>query len=71
MKIEQVSLLTTVVIAFAALAALVLTGQAGIREDLRMSHAALQAGQTELRRDIKAMETALRREIKAMETALR
>ena len=35
MKTEHLTLLATVVIAFAALAALVLTGQAGLRQDLR------------------------------------
>lgn len=71
LKIEQLSLLATVVIAFAALAALVLTGQAGIRQDLRTSHATLLAGQVELRREIKSLETELRKEIKSVETELR
>ena len=71
LKIEQLSLLATVVIAFAAVAALVLTGQAGIRQDLRTSHATLLAGQVELRGDIKAVETGLRKEIKSVKTELR
>ena len=71
LKIDQLSLLATVVVAFAALAALVLTGQAGIRQDLRTSHATLLAGQVELRKEIKSVETELRKEIKAVETELR
>ncbi len=52
-KIEQLGILATVVVAFAALAALVLTGQAGIRHDLR-------ALQTELRTEMRAGQTELR-----------
>ena len=71
MKIEQLGLVATVVIAFAALAALVLTGQAGIRQDLRTSHATLLAGQVELRKEIKSLETELRKEINSLEIELR
>ena len=49
MKIEQFGMLATVVVAFAALAALVLTGQAGLREDLRAMQTDMRAGQAELR----------------------
>ena len=49
MRIDQLSLLATVVLAFTALSALVLTGQAGIREDMRALQAAMLAGQAELR----------------------
>ncbi|MDE0458205.1 MAG: hypothetical protein OXI15_13005 [Chromatiales bacterium] len=48
-KLDQLSLLVTMVLAFTALAALVLTGQAGIREDMRSLQAAMLAGQAELR----------------------
>ncbi len=71
LKIEHLSLMATVVIAFAALAALVFTGQAGIREDLRISLATLHAGQDELRRDIKAVETELRKDMRAGRAELR
>ena len=71
LKIEHLSLLAAVVIAFAALAALILTGQAGIREDLRASHAALLAGQVELRKDIRAVETELRKDMRAGQAELR
>ena len=71
LKIEQLSLLATVVIAFSALAALVLTGQAGIRQDLRAVQTDLLAGQAELRREIRTVETKLREEIRAVETTLR
>ena len=71
MKIEQLSLLATVVIAFAALAALVLTGQAGIRQDLRAFHATLSAGQIELRKDMEAGQAELRADLRAAEAELR
>ena len=54
-KIEQISLLATLVLAFAALAALVLTGQAGIRDDVRVLRIDMVAGQTELREDLRAL----------------
>ena len=60
MKIEQLSVLTMVVIAFAALAALVLTGQSGIRQALRAIQTDLLAGQAELRKDLRAVEAELR-----------
>ena len=71
LKIEQLSLLTTVVIAFAALAALVLTGQAGIRQDLRAFHATLLAGQVELRKDMRAGQAELRNDMRAGQAELR
>ena len=71
LKIEQLSLLTTVVIAFAALAALVLTGQAGIRQDLRAFHATLLAGQVELRKDMRAGQAELRKDMRAGQAELR
>ena len=62
MKIEQLSLPATVVIAFAALAALVLTGQAGLRQDLRALQADMRAGQAELR----AGQAELRDDLEAL-----
>lgn len=70
-KIEQISLLATLVLAFAALAALVLSGQAGIREDLRALRIDMVAGQTELREDLRATEAGLREELGATEAGLR
>ena len=49
MKVDQISLLATVAATFAALVVLVLTGQAGIREDSRALQAEMRAGQAELR----------------------
>ena len=55
LKIEQLSMLATVVVAFAALAALVLTGQAGLRQDLRALQTDVLAGQAELRKDMRVL----------------
>ena len=71
LKIEQLSMLATVVIAFAALAALVLTGQAGIQQDLRAIQTDMQAGQAELRKDIRAGQAELRKDIRAGQAELR
>ena len=71
LKIEQLSMLATVVVAFAALAALVLTGQAGIRQDLRAIQTDMQAGQAELRKDIRAGQAELRKDIRAGQAELR
>ena len=54
MKIEQLSLLATLALAFTALAALVPTGQAGIREDVRALQTDMLAGQAELRKEMRA-----------------
>ena len=54
MKIEQLSMLATVVVAFVALAALVLTGQAGIRQDLRAMQTDPLVGQAALREEMLA-----------------
>ncbi len=66
LKIEQLSVLATVVVAFAALAALVLTGQAGLRQDLRAmqadtlaAQAELRAGQIRIREDLAALGVRL------------
>ena len=66
MKTEHLTLLATVVIAFAALAALVLTGQAGLRQDLRAVQTAMLEGQAELRKDIRTGQVQLQ----AVETQL-
>ena len=71
LKIEQLGVLTTVVIAFAALAALVLTGQSGIRQDLRALRIEMLAGQAELRNDMLAGQAELRKDLRAVEAGLR
>ena len=71
LKIEQLGVLTTVVIAFAALAALVLTGQSGIRQDLRALRIEMLAGQAELRNDMLAGQAGLRKDLRAVEAGLR
>ena len=71
MKIEQLSMLATVVVAFAALAALVLTGQAGIRQDLRALQTDMLAGQAELREDMRAGQVELRKDMRAGQAELR
>ena len=71
MKIEQLSMLATVVVAFAALAALVLTGQAGIRQDLRALQTDMLAGQAELREDMLAGQAELREDMRAGQVELR
>ena len=77
MKFEQLSVLTTIVIAFAALAALILTGQAGIRQDLRALQTDLLAGQAELRKEmqagqaeLRAGQTEFRKDLKSLEVRL-
>ena len=60
MRTEQLSMLATVVVAFAALAALVLTGQAGIRQDVRALQTDMLAGQAELRNEMRAGQAELR-----------
>ena len=71
LKIDQLSLLATVVLAFTALAALVLTGQAGIREDLRALQAEMLAGQAELRAEMRAGQAELRKEMRDGQAELR
>ena len=71
LKADQLTLLVTVVLAFSALAALVLTGQAGIREDMRALRAEMQVGQSELRAEMRAMEEGLRKEMRAGQAELR
>jgi len=71
LKLEQISLLATLVLAFAALAALVLSGQAGIREDVRALRIDMQAGQESLRQEMQAGQLQLREEIRAGQAELR
>ena len=59
-KTEQLGMMATVVIAFAALAALVLTGQAELRKDMRAGQAKLRAGQAELRKEMREGQAELR-----------
>ena len=68
---QQLSVLATVVIAFAALAALVLTGQAGIRQDLHALRIEMLAGQAEVRNDIRAGQAELRKDMRAGQAELR
>ena len=71
MRIEQISLLATLVLAFSALSALVLTGQAGIREDLRALQVDMLAGRAELRAEMRAGQAELRDEMRAGQAELR
>ena len=71
LKLDQLSLLATIVLAFSALAALVLTGQAGIREDMRALQVEMLAGQTELRAEMRAIRAELREEMRAGQEELR
>ena len=66
MKIEQLGMLATVVVAFAALAALVLTGQVGIRQDLRALQTDMLGGQAELREEMRAGQAELRKDMRAL-----
>ena len=65
MKIEHLSVLTTVVVAFAASTALILNGQSELRRDMWAGQAEIRkdmrgAGQAELRKDLRAVEAELR-----------
>ena len=71
MRTEQLSMLATVVVAFAALAALVLTGQAGIRQDLRALQTDMLAGQAELRKEMQTGQGELGNEMRAGQAELR
>ena len=71
MKVEQLGTLATIVAAFTALAALVLTGQAGLRQDLRAMQTDMLAGQAELRSDMLAGQAELRSEMLAGQAGLR
>ena len=82
MKIEHLSVLATVVVAFAASTALILNGQSELRRDMWAGQAEIRndmrAGQAELRKDLRAVEAGLRagqaelrQEMKAGDTELR
>ena len=83
MKIEHLSVLTTVVVAFAASTALILNGQSELRRDMWAGQAEIRkdmrgAGQAELRKDLRAVEAGLRagqaelrQEMRAVEAELR
>ena len=71
MKIELLGQLATLVLAFAALAALVLTGHAGTREDLRALRIDMLAGQAELRKEMRAGQAELRKEMRTGQAELR
>ena len=59
-------MLATVVAAFAALAALVLPAQAGLRQDLRAMQTDMLAGQAGLRNDMRAGQARLRQDLAAL-----
>ena len=71
MKIDQLGLLVTVVLAFSAPASLALTGQAGIREDMRAPQAGMLAEQSELRAEVRAGQAELGEAIRAGQAELR
>ena len=64
MKIEHLSVLATVVVAFAASTALILNGQSELRSDM-------WAGQAEIRKDLRAGQADLRKYLRAVEAGLR
>ena len=64
MKIEHLSALATVVVAFAASTALILNGQSELRRDM-------WAGQAEIRKDMRAGQANLRKDLRAVEAGLR
>ena len=63
MKIEHLSVLATVVVAFAASTALILNGQSELRRDM-------WAGQAEIRKDMRAGQAELK-DLRAVEAELR
>lgn len=75
MKIEHLSVLATVVVAFAASTALILNGQSELRRDMWAGQAeirkGMRAGQAELRNDLRAVEAELRKDLRAVEAELR
>ena len=64
MKIEHLSVLATVVVAFAASTALILNGQSELRRDM-------WAGQSEIRKDMRAGQSELRKDMRAGQAELR
>ena len=75
MKIEHLSILATVVVAFAASTALILNGQSELRRDMWAGQAEIRkdmrAGQAELRKDLRTVEAELRKDLRAVEAELR
>ena len=82
LKIEHLSVLATVVVAFSASTALILSGQSELRrdmwagqselrKDMRAGQAELRAGQAELRKEMQAGQAELRKEMQAGQAELR
>ena len=75
MKIEHLSVLATVVVAFAASTALILNGQSELRRDMWAGQSELRkdmrAGQAELRKDMRAGQAELRKDLRAGQAELR
>ena len=64
LKIEHLSVLTTVVVAFSASTALILSGQSELRRDM-------WAGQSEIRKDMRTGQAELRKEMQAGQAGIR
>ena len=64
LKIEHLSVLTTVVVAFSASTALILSGQSELRRDM-------WAGQSEIRKDMRAGQAELRKDMRTGQAELR
>ena len=64
LKIEHLSVLATVVVAFSASTALILSGQSELRRDM-------WAGQSELRKEMRAGQAELRKEMQAGQAGIR
>ena len=64
MKIEHLSVLATVVVAFSASTALILSGQSELRRDM-------WAGQSEIRKDMRAGQAELRKDMRMGQAELR
>ena len=64
MKIEHLSVLATVVVAFSASTALILSGQSELRKDM-------WAGQSEIRKDMRAGQAELRKDMRTGQAELR
>ena len=75
MTIDHLSVLATVVVAFAASTALILNGQSELRRDMWAGQAEIRkdmrAGQSELRKDMRAGQAELRRDMRAGQAELR
>ena len=64
LKIEHLSVLATVVVAFSASTALILSGQSELRRDM-------WAGQSEIRKDMRAGQAELRKDMRTGQAELR